>query len=131
MIQWYREENGDFMAVDMEGEHGQLTARVACIEGLPTSMCTSTVSRTYLEECCAPVRLSQVPEEWRRWGNLEPDLPTPLPYKLLIVGDIDPDIDKLKRVVALADYIVGMGDIVEGFPAITKVDPLPWGKLNG
>jgi len=45
MIQWYRETNGDYMAV--EGEHipGQLTARVAAIE--PRSMCTSapTLSR--------------------------------------------------------------------------------------
>ena len=73
MIQWYREANGDYMAVDMEGEHipGQLTARVAAIEGLPTSMCTSDVPRTYLEEGCATVRTSQVPEKWLEWGHLD------------------------------------------------------------
>ncbi len=73
MIQWYREANGDFIAVDTEGEHnpGHLTARVAAIDGWPTSMHTSDVSRTYLEECCAPVRLDQVPQDWQEWGKLD------------------------------------------------------------
>ncbi|KKN77052.1 hypothetical protein LCGC14_0363910 [marine sediment metagenome] len=74
MIVWYKEANGDYLAVDTEGEGyaGMAYARSAAIDGLPTSMSTGSVSQTYLEECCAIVPVEQVPEDWVKWANMEP-----------------------------------------------------------
>jgi len=77
MIVWYKEANGDYLAIETETEGnmataGNLYARGAAIEGLPTSMATLSVSRTYLEECCAIVPVEQVPEEGVKGANMEP-----------------------------------------------------------
>lgn len=72
MIQYYREENGDYLAVDLDtanyyreawgkvGYEGRATA----IEGLVTSMCTTGIGAEHLQLRCTEVDKSEVPAEW-------------------------------------------------------------------
>jgi hypothetical protein len=73
MILFYRENNGDFLAVDTatnrhyigtlrDGFEGRATA----IAGLVGSVCTTGISRGYLRKNCKRMSRRSVPVEWRK-----------------------------------------------------------------
>jgi hypothetical protein len=74
MIHYYRERNGDFLAVDRATNayyietFGQdhFEGRATAIAGLVGSVCTTGVSREYLRQNCKRVPRATVPGEWRR-----------------------------------------------------------------
>jgi hypothetical protein len=74
MIVFFREQNGDFLAIDTGTNAHYLRllgrdhfeARAAAIAGQAGSVCTTGVSRQYLRRQCKRVALSRVPAEWRR-----------------------------------------------------------------
>jgi hypothetical protein len=74
MILFYRERNGDFLAIDTatNGYYRQalgrdhFEGRAAAVAGLVGSVCTTGISREYLAENCKRVAKDEVPAEWRR-----------------------------------------------------------------
>jgi hypothetical protein len=67
---YYRETNGDYLAVDPTSadhykRHGlqQLEGRASAISGRPSSVCTLSISLEFLKTC-KPVRLADIPKEW-------------------------------------------------------------------
>ncbi len=74
MIRYYRESNGDYLAIDAatNGYYrrvlgwDQFEGRAAAVAGLAGSVCTTGVSREYLRECCTRVAGDGVPATWRR-----------------------------------------------------------------
>ena len=74
MILYYRENNGDFLAVDTATNDyyvlrfGQdyFEGRAAAIDGLIGSVCTTCISRKYLCQNCKRVPKNKVPGEWRK-----------------------------------------------------------------
>lgn len=72
LIHYYREANGDYLAVDAHtkayrtriGQPGIRDARVAAIDGNRLSVCTGAVSVDYLKTCTR-VRPEDVPADWR------------------------------------------------------------------
>ena len=73
MIQFYRENNGDFLALDTAtnrlylGIFGQdhFEGRATAIAGVVGSVCTTGISREYLRTNCKRVPRAKVPVEWR------------------------------------------------------------------
>ena len=66
---YYQEPNGDFLYVYVSPWHGTLReGRAVAIERLPSSMCTTSISREYLDKC-RKVRKADVPREWLIWMN--------------------------------------------------------------
>lgn len=74
MIVFYRERNGDFLAIDTATNRyyrdtfGQdhFEGRATAIQGLVGSVCTTGVSRQFLREQCRRVAKRSVPAEWRQ-----------------------------------------------------------------
>lgn len=71
MIVFYRENNGDFLAIDTATNRyyrvdDHFEGRATAIAGLVGSVCTTGISRKYLKQHCRRVAKSRVPEEWQR-----------------------------------------------------------------
>ena len=74
MILFFRERNGDFLAIDAGTNRYYLErfskdhfeGRATAIAGLVGSICTTGVSRAYLQAECRRVPRAKVPAEWRK-----------------------------------------------------------------
>lgn len=74
MILYYRENNGDFLAIDTTTnayylrhfDQDHFEGRATAIAGLVGSVCTTGVSREFLRRNCKRVGKAKVPSEWRR-----------------------------------------------------------------
>jgi hypothetical protein len=74
MIHYYRERNGDFLAIDTSTNSYYRTilgkdhfeGRATAIAGLVSSTCTTGVSREFLRKECRRVAKAKVPAQWRR-----------------------------------------------------------------
>lgn len=73
MIAYYKEDNGDYLAVNKEVTYrqfeallgaAQFQARVTGTPGDPGSVYTTGVSETYLTKQCTPVDADNVPDKW-------------------------------------------------------------------
>lgn len=73
-ILFYRERNGDFLAIDTSTNRYYLDnfgkdhfeGRATAIAGLVGSVCTNGISREFLRTNCKRVARSKVPSEWLR-----------------------------------------------------------------
>lgn len=73
MLRYYKEPNGDYLAVNMDAayvtrhaansEFEILEGRATAIAGLISSVCTTGISGAFLSGC-KRVKRSQVPNEW-------------------------------------------------------------------
>ena len=74
MIVYYRESNGDFLAIDSGTNVHYRTiygkdhfeGRATAISGQVGSVCTTGISRAFLRNDCKRVSKRMVPAEWRR-----------------------------------------------------------------
>jgi len=74
MISFYREHNGDYLAIDTATNAYYLDVlakdyfegRATAIAGLVGSVCTTGISRGFLGTTCRRVARAKVPAEWRR-----------------------------------------------------------------
>jgi len=74
MICFYREHNGDYLAIESSTNRFYLDVlskdhfegRATAIEGLVGSVCTTGISREFLRTTCKRVARGKVPAEWRR-----------------------------------------------------------------
>lgn len=74
MILFYREDNGDYLAIDTTTNAYYRTnlgkdhfeGRATAIAGQVGSVCTTAVSRDYLKARCRRVARRKVPMEWRK-----------------------------------------------------------------
>jgi hypothetical protein len=74
MIIFYRENNGDFLAVDTATNtyylrslgHDTFEGRATAIKGLVGSVCTTGIARKYLRQRCKRVARAKVPGQWQR-----------------------------------------------------------------
>jgi hypothetical protein len=74
MISFYREHNGDYLAIDT-GTNAYYLAnfgkdhfegRATAIEGQVGSVCTTGISSGYLHANCKCVAKAKVPRQWRK-----------------------------------------------------------------
>jgi hypothetical protein len=81
MIVYFREQNGDFLAVEW-GTRGyylgtfgrdEYQGRATAIAGLLSSVCTTGISRAFLREKCKRVARAAVPVQWLKAIRLEGD----------------------------------------------------------
>lgn len=74
MICFYREHNGDYLAIESSTNAYYLDVfgkdhfegRATAIENLVGSVCTTGISREFLRTKCKRVARANVPAEWRR-----------------------------------------------------------------
>ena len=74
MICFFRERNGDFLAIDTTTNHyyldnigkDQFEGRATAIEGQVGSVCTTGISRKFLRLNCKRFAKSTVPDNWRK-----------------------------------------------------------------
>lgn len=67
MIIFYKDNNCDFLAIDIFSKTGDIyEGRAAAIAGLISSVCTTQITLSYLLSCCILVQKKDVPEEWLR-----------------------------------------------------------------
>lgn len=74
MIVYYREKNGDFLAIDQESNayyrqvlgQDHFEGRATAIASLLSSTCTTAISRAYLQTECKRVARARVPAATRR-----------------------------------------------------------------
>jgi len=74
MIQFFQEDNGDYLAIDTATNRYYLTTlgkdhfegRATAIAGLVSSVCTTGISRGFLREKCKRVAKRLVPAAWRQ-----------------------------------------------------------------
>jgi hypothetical protein len=74
MILYYRERNGDYLAIDAGTNRYYRTAfgkdryegRASAIASLVTSVCTTSISRDFLRTQCKRVPKAKVPANWLR-----------------------------------------------------------------
>lgn len=74
MILYFRESNGDYLAIDSStnGYYRHLfgkdhfEGRATAIAGLAGSVCTTGVSREFLRSNCKRVSKAKVPADWQR-----------------------------------------------------------------
>jgi hypothetical protein len=74
MICFYREQNGDFLAIDTTTNRyyldnfgkDQFEGRATAIERLVGSVCTTGVSRKFLRLNCKRLARKTVPDDWRK-----------------------------------------------------------------
>lgn len=74
MTLYYREHNGDFLAIDTSTNAYYLTVygedhfegRATAIVGQVGSVCTTGISREFLKSVCKRVAKRAVPAEWQR-----------------------------------------------------------------
>jgi hypothetical protein len=72
MIRFFRENNGDYLAIDTSTNRHYLEnfgkdhfeGRATAIEGLVGSVCTTGISRDYLKTTCRRVPRTKVPADW-------------------------------------------------------------------
>jgi hypothetical protein len=72
MILYYREGNGDYLAIDTSTNHYHRTVfgkdhyegRATAIAFLVSSICTTSISREFLREECKRVPKANVPPNW-------------------------------------------------------------------
>jgi hypothetical protein len=72
MILYYREGNGDFLAIETETNDyyrrnfgkDHFEGRATAIAGLVGSVCTTGISREFLKTQCRRVPKAKVPAEW-------------------------------------------------------------------
>jgi hypothetical protein len=72
MIRFYREQNGDYLAIDTSTNRYYLhlfgkdhfEGRVTAIESLITSVCTTAISRDFVRSNCKRVPKARVPTDW-------------------------------------------------------------------
>jgi hypothetical protein len=72
MIAYYREDNGDFLALDTETNayyrrnfgKDQFEGRATAIAGQVGSVCTTGIARVFLKAKCQRVTKANVPVEW-------------------------------------------------------------------
>ena len=75
MIKYYQEtKTKDYLAVDTASRayykrigKSSLEGRATCIDKLPSSMCTLSISTVYLKNGCKRVPLKDVPKNWLQW----------------------------------------------------------------
>jgi hypothetical protein len=73
MILYFRENNGDYLAIDTATNSyylrnlgkDQFEGRATAIEGLVGSVCTTGIAREYLGATCKRVARNRVPKEWQ------------------------------------------------------------------
>jgi hypothetical protein len=73
MILFYRERNGDFLAIETATNRfyrqiygkDHYEGRATAIAGLATSVCTTGISRDFLRTC-KPVAKKYVPTQWKK-----------------------------------------------------------------
>jgi hypothetical protein len=74
MIRYYRENTGDFLAIDTSTNDYYLRnfnkdhfeGRASAIAGEVGSVCTTGIAREFLRKKCKRVAKSSVPAEWRK-----------------------------------------------------------------
>ena len=74
MILYYREDNGDFLAIETETNdyyrrnfgRDHFEGRATAIAALVGSVCTTGISRGYLKANCRRVQKAKVPADWLR-----------------------------------------------------------------
>ena len=74
MILFYREHNGDYLAIATDTNayyratfgKDQFEGRATAIAGQVGSVCTTGVSRAFLKTMCRRVARARVPAEWRK-----------------------------------------------------------------
>ena len=74
MIRYYREHNGDYLAIDAGTNRYYRTVfgkdhyegRAAAIASLVTSVCTTSISQGFLRTQCKRVAKAKVPGNWLR-----------------------------------------------------------------
>lgn len=73
MIWFFREDNGDFLAIATDAIRPSSSFDQDCFEGRATaiagcvgSVCTCGISREYLRTCCRRVAKAKVPAQWRK-----------------------------------------------------------------
>ena len=74
MILYYRERNGDYLAIDTETNRyyrtlfgkDQYEGRATAIASLVSSVCTTSISRDFLRKICKRVPKTKVPVTWLR-----------------------------------------------------------------
>ena len=79
MILYYREKNGDYLAIDTSTNSNYVRcfakdhfeSRATAIEGLVSSVCTTGVSREFLRTSCKRIAKAKVPMDWRKAIGLE------------------------------------------------------------
>jgi hypothetical protein len=79
VILYFREGNGDFLAIDTSTNsyyhrlYGKdhYEGRATAIAGQVGSVCTTAVAREFLRSNCQRVSKAKVPAEWRRAIGLE------------------------------------------------------------
>lgn len=72
MIRFFREKNGDYLAVDTSTNRfyretigkDHFEGRATAIAGLVSSVCTTGISREYLRKKCKRVPKAVVPTDW-------------------------------------------------------------------
>lgn len=72
MIRYFREQNGDYLAVETSTNRyyldtfrkDQFEGRAAAIAGLVGSVCTTGIARAYLKSNCKRVPKANVPSAW-------------------------------------------------------------------
>jgi hypothetical protein len=73
MTRFYREKNGDYLAIDTGTNRYYLECfakdhfegRATAIAGQVGSVCTTGISREFLRKNCKRVAKAKVPREWR------------------------------------------------------------------
>lgn len=74
MILFYREDNGDYLAIDSVSNRyfleifgkDQFEGRATAIAGLVGSVCTCGISRQFLRARCEKVSKASVPTDWAK-----------------------------------------------------------------
>lgn len=74
MILFYRERNGDYLAIDTATNRyyrdnfgkDHFEGRATAIAGLVSSVCTTGISREFLHQECRRVAKRHVPAPWRQ-----------------------------------------------------------------
>ena len=74
MILFYRERDGDFLAIDTATNRyyrdtfgkDHFEGRATAIQGLVGSVCTTGISRQFLREQCRRLAKRRVPAAWRK-----------------------------------------------------------------
>jgi hypothetical protein len=74
MILFYRENNGDYLAIDTTTNayclenfgKDYFEGRASAIQGLVSSVCTTCISRAFLRKNCKQVARARVPAVWKR-----------------------------------------------------------------
>lgn len=72
MIQYWQEKNGDYLAIDtatnayylQNFNKDHFEGRATAIAGIVSSVCTTGISREFLQECKRVAR-KNVPSKWR------------------------------------------------------------------